>query len=326
MKHIVVIHAGAIGDLVQALAALEAVRTTWPQVRITLVGRPERAALAHLAGVVDDCADAETCGLWRVAAGTGPGGPAPSLFAEADLVIDFLTKGALARGLATAPRAAGHVPQVVSADPLPPAEWHESAAAWVGRQVTAALSVGAVPAAPRIPLSDAAMEAARALAAARGLGEGFVAIHPGSGSAKKNWPPERFEAMAQRVRQEARRPVVWFAGPAEAERHTLPDGAAADVVLADLALDQVAGVLALAAAYLGNDSGITQVAAAVRRPDGGATPTVVLFGPTDARVWAPRGRHVRIVASPDGTMDAVAVDAVWAALRQALALPRRDPA
>lgn len=322
MERIVVIHAGAIGDLVQALAALEAVRTTWPQVRITLVGRPERAALARLAGVVDDCADAETCGLWRVAAGTGSEGPAPPLFAEADLVIDFLTKGALARGLATA----GRVPQVISADPLPPDGWRYSAAAWVGRQVAAALPVGAVPAAPRIPLSDAAMRAARALVAARGAGEGFVAIHPGSGSAKKNWTPERFEATARHVREETRRGIVWLAGPAEAERGTLPDGAAADVVLADLALEQVAGVLALAAAYVGNDSGITQVAAAVRRPEGRATPTVVLFGPTDARVWAPRGRHVRVVTSADATMDGIATDAVWAALRQGLALPRRDPA
>ena len=48
--------------------------------------------------------------------------------------------------------------------------------------------------------------------------------------------------------------------------------------------------------YIGNDSGIAHLAAAV------GTPVVALFGPTDPRVWAPRGRDVRVVqgAGDDG--------------------------
>jgi ADP-heptose:LPS heptosyltransferase len=86
-----------------------------------------------------------------------------------------------------------------------------------------------------------------------------------------------------------------------------------EVVLQDLTLVQVAAVLALADGYLGNDSGITQVAAAVRGAGGRATPTVALFGPTDPQVWAPRGPHVKVIRSPDGSMNAITVDAVGAA-------------
>jgi ADP-heptose:LPS heptosyltransferase len=82
-------------------------------------------------------------------------------------------------------------------------------------------------------------------------------------------------------------------------------------VFSNLPLDLVAGILSQADLYLGNDSGVTHLAAAVRDAGGRATPTVALFGPSDVRLWAPRGPHVRIVQSPDGTMDAMAVDRVW---------------
>jgi ADP-heptose:LPS heptosyltransferase len=81
MRNIAIIHMGAIGDLVQALPALRAVRAKWPAAQITLVGRPERAAIARMAGYIDACADFD--------------GPAKtSSIAAADLVVDFLSKPA----------------------------------------------------------------------------------------------------------------------------------------------------------------------------------------------------------------------------------------
>jgi len=52
----------------------------------------------------------------------------------------------------------------------------------------------------------------------------------------------------------------------------------------------------------------------VRRPDGRATPTVALFGPTDPRVWAPRGEYVRVIAAADGRMESIAVEEVGEAV------------
>lgn len=54
-------------------------------------------------------------------------------------------------------------------------------------------------------------------------------------------------------------------------------------------LVELARSLAGARLYIGNDSGVSHLAAAV------GCPTVVLFGPTDPRVWAPRGGHVTVV-------------------------------
>lgn len=107
--------------------------------------------------------------------------------------------------------------------------------------------------------------------------EGFAVIHPFSGSAKKNWPLEKFRRLASRL--EKVMPVRWLRG-----REDPPlDGA---VEIDDLY--DVACWLARARLYIGNDSGITHLAAAV------GTPVLALFGPTDPRVWAPRGNNVRI--------------------------------
>jgi hypothetical protein len=101
---------------------------------------------------------------------------------------------------------------------------------------------------------------------------GFAVIHPFSGSPRKNWPLERFRAVADRI---ARRwPVHWCAGPEE----ELPGAAR----FADLG--ELARWLAAANVYIGNDSGISHLAAAC------GVPVVALFGPTDPHIWAPRGR------------------------------------
>lgn len=140
-----------------------------------------------------------------------------------------------------------------------------------------------------VPPDDCAMHAADFFAAQVGLrgpaaphiecprhDEGFAVIHPFSGSAKKCWPLERYRELTSRLGM----PVRWCAGPEE----VLEDAVRIDD------LYELAGWLATARVYIGNDSGITHLAAAV------GTPVVALFGPTDPRIWAPRGRDVSVIA------------------------------
>ena len=54
-------------------------------------------------------------------------------------------------------------------------------------------------------------------------------------------------------------------------------------MLKDLDLPTVAAIARLAAAFVGNDSGVSHLAAAV------GTPGVVIFGPTDPARWRPLG-------------------------------------
>jgi heptosyltransferase III len=299
MNHIVIIHMGAIGDLVQTFPALRAIRRRWPEARLTLVGRPERAVLALIAGLADERVDYDAVPV---------GGKAwAARFARADLFIDFLQ---------LMPAGPEH-PEVLTPAPLPPADWSDSAAAWIFQAVALPLDLPTGPLEPEIPVPESVVRSARTALNAAGIGGQFVAIHAGSGSIKKNWPLDRFAKIAARLRAAGRQPV-WLSGPAERDRGTLGSASITDPVLADLPLGGLAGVLALANLYVGNDSGITQIAAAVRRPDGHAVPTVTLFGSTNPDVWAPRGKHVRLIRSDNGALDGIAIDRVWAAVAAAL--------
>jgi heptosyltransferase-3 len=122
-----------------------------------------------------------------------------------------------------------------------------------------------VPATPRIecPRQDA----------------GFAVIQPFSGSTRKCWPLDRYRELARRL--EAHMPVCWCAGPED----PLPAAVRLDN------LYELACWLATASVFIGNDSGITHLAAAA------GAPVVALFGPTDPRIWSPRGPHVRVIAN-----------------------------
>lgn len=100
----------------------------------------------------------------------------------------------------------------------------------------------------------------------------FAVIHPFASSPQKRWPLEKYEEVARGLGM----PVRWCAGPAE----TLPGA----IRIADLY--ELGCWLATARVYIGNDSGISHLAAYV------GTPAIVLFGPTDPAVWAPRGSRV----------------------------------
>ena len=119
----------------------------------------------------------------------------------------------------------------------------------------------------------------------------FVVIHPFSGSARKNWPLERYRELAKRLAM----PVRWCAGPEE----QLDNAVRIDNLF------ELACWLATARLYIGNDSGITHLAAAV------GIPVVAIFGPTDPAVWAPRGDRVRVVS---GNLDDISVEQVLSAV------------
>jgi heptosyltransferase III len=89
-----------------------------------------------------------------------------------------------------------------------------------------------------------------------------IVIHPGSGSARKNWP--FFDELIGRLPQS----------------RLLPQ---------NLSLLELSRYLRDVATFIGNDSGITHLAAYC------GCPTIALFGPTDPRMWGPIGRRSRII-------------------------------
>jgi heptosyltransferase-3 len=118
------------------------------------------------------------------------------------------------------------------------------------------------------------------------LGSDDVLIHPGSGSAAKNWPAARFaaviDALGGRVRM--------IAGEADEQAARAVEACLGRAVprLERLPLEDLAARLAGCRAYLGNDSGVSHLAGLC-----GAR-TVVLFGPTSPSVWHPLGPNVHV--------------------------------
>jgi ADP-heptose:LPS heptosyltransferase len=120
--------------------------------------------------------------------------------------------------------------------------------------------------------------------------QSLLVIAPGSGAREKNWPEDFFFAIVKWWREAVNGVAVLLTGPVEEERGGLERLQNSCVVARDLTLSQAAALLARSDLYLGNDSGITHLAAAA-----GAR-TIALFGPSNARQWAPRGKRVTIVS------------------------------
>ncbi len=193
------------------------------------------------------------------------------------------------------------IPEVTRVDPEPAPGVH--AGVWFER---VARTLGAPPEAGLEPLRLSRLEDRAAAALAEPLPEGFVAIHAGSGSPRKNWPAERFAALADAIAPGE--PFALVVGPADAEASAALLGMAPRaLVLRELPVRLLGGVLARAAVYVGNDSGVSHLAAAF------GAPTLALFGPTDPVAWAPLGPLVRTLRAEDEVVASISRAAVVAA-------------
>jgi hypothetical protein len=125
--------------------------------------------------------------------------------------------------------------------------------------------------------------------------EKVVVIQPGSGSSHKCCHLDNYLAVAKKLASKDIK-VVFLLGPAEQERFS--DAAIKKITgvakcLTDLSLTGVLELLSCADTFLGNDSGITHLAAAM------GVKTVVVFGPTNPKVYKPIGPVVTAVANND---------------------------
>jgi ADP-heptose:LPS heptosyltransferase len=264
---------GALGDLLccwPSLAALQ--RTT--AARLTLVARdawfpvlPEdavrqlsidRREVADLFGTapIDDATRALFSGFSRVESWTGHG------------------DDAFERRLREVSAGAS-----VAVHPFRLLRRGEHASEYYGR------CIGIEPWVRTLPVHPAALDWAEQLWQRHELGRA-LAIHPGSGGARKNW--EGMGEVAAAWRAQGRR-VIALLGPAEDQRaRSIPH----DVAIRSEPLDRIAALLARTQCYVGNDSGLSHLAGAV-----GAR-GVALFGPTDPVAWRPLGAGIRILHAP----------------------------
>ncbi|MGH7152096.1 MAG: glycosyltransferase family 9 protein, partial [Planctomycetota bacterium] len=154
----------------------------------------------------------------------------------------------------------------------------------------------------------------------RELGPGRVlAVHPGSGSPRKNWPADRFAEVATRFVERTRGRVLLVAGYADdAPREDfLRAFGGSDSLLEARSrpLPELASLLGCSSVYLGNDSGVTHLAASV------GAPTLALFGTGSAPMFRPTGKRVRVLGGKD--LRSLPPSLVWGRIRSSL--PATDP-
>jgi predicted lipopolysaccharide heptosyltransferase III len=161
------------------------------------------------------------------------------------------------------------------------------------RQHLMALETLGIPVAPSPPVLNvrAADESAAldALAAAEiAPAERFVAVHPGARWWFKSWPADRFAGLIDYIQGKLGLKVVLLGGDQE---HGIATAILGHVeigcrsLVGRLTLLELAALLRRAALFIGNDSGPMHIAAAM------GTPVIGLFGPSDPRMWGPAGQN-----------------------------------
>jgi len=307
MKSITVIRGGAIGDFVLTLPAIEAVRQAYPEASLRLIGRPAILRLAHPDRILDH--DSPLLAPLHAPSRLLPSAVS-ALFADADFLLTYAADpdGVLAghlRSLAKGPTLV-HDPR-----PLPGAAVH------ITDHLLQPLRQAGIPVpdpVPRIHLREEDRDYGSACWQRYGLRSPVVVVHPGSGGRRKCWPRARFLALVNALEQRRIRTLL-LRGPVEEDlQYPLPSGV---LSLGPPGLLELAGLLARADLFIGNDSGPGHIAAAV------GAPTLTLFGPTDPRVWSPRSPRARILQASTGQLEALAVDSVLRAVLESLEEFRR---
>ncbi len=301
---ICIILTGGIGDFIASLPALHRIHRAFPGSKIVLVGNPLWLPLAEATSWIDEIRSVEDLPLHAGFASHLPRDHALSRFlADFDLVISWFgdkeglweknLQGACPGRLLVHPYHRVHTFEGHASD-FYLATLDEIGLPDKGR---------AAPGHPFVPLlRDAFSSESNRTGNAPSGQDPFLCLHPGSGSAKKNWPKERFLEAARGAFRRWHLPSSVMIGPAEHDQQGFWNEAKGPTLF----VAQSAGILETArvifqgSLYVGNDSGITHLAAAI------GTPVVALFGPTDPARWAPRGGRVEILgldASAEQVLD-----------------------
>jgi ADP-heptose:LPS heptosyltransferase len=283
---ILILHPGALGDILLSLPAIGALRRALPGSRITLAANRDFAEVVAR-GHAERVISLSVVPIHRIHAGVLLPEQEIAWWRSFDRVVSWTGAG----DLEFERRMADLHPTALVARwrPRPGERTHvstlfvKSLEPWLGAASTFE------PA--RVSLPDSASEAGRRWLRARGWVEGrtTLALHPGAGSPEKRQPLQRLAGLARRWLRHGDRRVVVIEGPAEPGltrdlARRIEDSRVIEA--AQLPLAQLAAVLSQCQAFSGNDSGISHLAAAL------GVKARVWFGVTDPEVWRPLGSMV----------------------------------
>jgi len=271
-----VYHSGALGDFITTIPALQYWKTHHKNERLVLLGKSSIGEFAKDIGLIDEVYEMSGTRFMPLFSDSFSSGAnkflspfqTAILFAAQDSPIIRTIRQSTIQSLYWQP------PFPAAKDKIHISDYHLSL--FIDPQL-----LDPEAKSPHISLSAATMKESFTIIPGKCSP---VALHPGSGSGKKNWLFERYLSLADAVRKKGM-PVVWLFGPAD-DGFDLPSG---DIVVSNKPLALCAALLSRCCAFIGNDSGMAHLAAGV------GCRTVALFGPSDPMVWSPRGRDVRVI-------------------------------
>jgi len=284
------VRAGALGDVILLRTAVTALRASGHSVSLLAPSHAGAALLGREPCEVDSVLPWESAHMAGLLVSDGTVSPElRHALAPFDAVIAYTASVDLLQGLARAAPSA----EIVAQSPQPPPAGPHAAASLA----QAVAKLGASPAVTPPNCAASVAETAQAEPWLDRLPPRFVAIHPGSGAPRKNWPADRFASLVERLT--AARPFLLVEGPADVEAAAPALRLPSAVRARDLPPRILGAVLARAGVYVGNDSGVSHLAAAW------GAPVLVLFGPTDPAQWAPIGPRVKVLRAHDEKMESL---------------------
>jgi heptosyltransferase-2 len=305
------IRGGAVGDFILTLPAMQLVRETLPEVEIEVLGYDSISQLATASGIAVDTRSIEYGALAHFFI---PGGELDeeltNYFAGFSVVVSYLfdPDGYFHENL----RRAG-VQHLVEASHRVDDQSEDALAA--AHQLAKPLeSLALYLEKPFVELNFAPQDTTKRNPETR-----CIALHPGSGSPRKNWSHRAWIEVAGKICKS--HPEVEFlivSGEAETEvinefLNGLNEASVPFSSAHELPLPELGGHLGNCDLFLGHDSGMSHLAAAC------GVPCILLFGPTAPQEWAPQNPKVRVIAAKEGLLHAIEVPAVVEAACEILA-------
>ncbi|MBD3307762.1 hypothetical protein GF339_15125 [candidate division KSB3 bacterium] len=284
-------HRGALGDFILTWPALRCLREVLPEYRFLGIGRADHMRLAVKQGLLEAWLDMESAVLLDFFAGR----MLPPVIGHPAGAVLWLSEG---QHVVKRLEAVADLP-VVAISPFPAVSMH------IARSYCATLS-RYFPI--RVPDN---------------LTEGFPApeisgseamIHPGSGSSQKNYACRFYRTVCEELRHAGYPRVRVIVGPVEQERQMEQEFAGETVEQPDSVV-QLADLLATAALYIGNDSGVSHLAAIL------GVPAIALYKTTDPDIWGVLGRQATALVAHD---EASALSQIRAWLHQNTYLPSKE--
>jgi heptosyltransferase-3 len=256
-------HRGALGDFVLTWPALVSLRWKFSDHKFIGLGRPDHLKLASEMGLVDICYDSESAEFLPFFAGD----MVPRVLGDISSALIWMEEEPKLRALLHQ-KCSGpfHIHP-----PFPP----DGAQEHVMDYHLQCLPYFSLPAVPEedlyFPISTQR--------------QSFAIIHPGSGSAAKNYDPDFYAFLANELKSRRYPDTRILLGPAE--KHLRPKFEKRFTIEEPQSALDLARLLSNSLLFIGNDSGVSHLSAIL------GTKTLALYKGSNYLQWGVRGRDAQ---------------------------------